>query len=110
MDDLNRAIQFTRNAPHDKWESDKYKELYKTRYQDARKRLEKFKEVQDGRIKTFSDHGVPETDVEVYKLEKSNEYIQLLEEVIKCKKQIEWMDRGLKNLISDKILLLESML
>jgi hypothetical protein len=110
MEDLNKGIQFTRAFHPTQRSFLKEVEMLKADHQEALKRLEQFKANQSARIDLLSARGVPEIDIENYKFEQSNEYIQLLERAILCKKQVEWMDRGLRGLISDKIHLLESML
>jgi len=110
MEELNNAIAFARNIPLNTWDYGKYLESYETQHREALKRLEKF--LQDGSEmeQKLVSRGATEADVEDWKFGRTNEHIQLLERVINAKKHIEWIKRGLKQLIRDKIQLLESML
>ena len=110
MDDLNKGIRFVQSIPQNKWDLGKYKEMYETQYKEALDRLAKFQ--QDGQETeiTFVSRGVSDVEIETWKLGRTNEHIQLLERIVQCKKQIAWLDRGLKGLIQDKIHMLESMI
>ncbi len=110
MEDLNKGIALTQSIPQNKWDRGKYTEMYETQYKEALERLEKFKRDGQETEKKFVSRGVSEIEIENWKFGRTNEYIQLLERVIQYKKQIEWMDRGLRQLTWDKIHLLESMI
>ncbi len=92
MEDLNKGILCTGNIPQNKWEYGRYKEIYENRYKESLKRLETFKQ------------GGLETE------DRMIEYIWILESIIDSKNHIRWIDRGHRQLILDKIQLLESML
>jgi flagellar biosynthesis chaperone FliJ len=110
MEDLNKGIKFTQGVPQNKWDRGKYMEMYETQYKEALERLEKFKRDGQEMEQKLVSHGASEIEIENWKFGRTNEYIQLLERVIQYKKQIEWMDRGLRQLTWDKIHLLESMI
>ena len=110
METLNKGIAFTRNIPLNKWDQGKALETMEHNYQETLKRLEKFKQDDSEMEQKFKDRGVPEIEIENWKFGRTNEYIQLLENVIQSKQQIEWVKRGLRRLIQDKISLLESMI
>ena len=109
MEELNKAIKFTRGVPLDRWDSEKYMEMYENNHKETLKRLEKFKQDASEKEQKFKTLGVSEFEIENWRFGQSNEHIQLLERVIESKKQIEWLKRGLRQLIKDKISLLESM-
>ena len=44
MEELDKGIKFTRGVPLDRWDSNAYIQLYENQYQEALKRLEKFKQ------------------------------------------------------------------
>jgi hypothetical protein len=110
MEELNKGITFTRGVPLDRWDSDAYMRLYENQYQEALKRLEKFKQDASEKEQKFISLGVSTFEIENWKYGQTNEHIQLLERVIDSKKQIDWLKRGLRQLIKDKISLLESMI
>lgn len=106
MEELNKAIEFARNIPQNKWDHGKYLEIYETRHREALKRLEKF--IQDGSEmeQKLVSRGATEADIEDWRFGRTNEHIQLLEKIIDAKKCIGWIKRGLRQLIRDKIQLL----
>jgi hypothetical protein len=104
MEELNKGIAFTRGIPLDRWDSN----AYENKYQEALKRLEKFKQDASEKEQKFISLGVSTFETENWKYGQTNEHIQLLERVIDSKKQIDWLKRGLRQLIKDKISLLES--
>jgi hypothetical protein len=106
MEELNKGITFARGVPLDRWDSN----AYENQYQEALKRLEKFKQDASEKEQKFISLGVSNFEIENWKYGLSNEHIQLLERVIDSKKQIDWLKRGLRQLIKDKISLLESMI
>lgn len=110
MENLNKGIKFTRGIPQNKWDHGKYMEMMEYNYQETLKRLEKFKQEGSETELKFKVRGVPEIEIENWKFGRTNEYIQLLEAVIQSKQQIEWAKTGLRQLIQDKINLLESMI
>ena len=110
MENLTKGIAFTRGIPQNKWDRGKYSEMYENNYQEALGRIEKFKQDGSEMEQKMISRGVSEIEIENWKFSRTTEYIQLLEAAIQCKKQIEWMDRGLRQLILDKIHLLESMI
>lgn len=110
MEELNKGIAFTKNIPQNKWDRGKYMEMYENNYQEALARIEKFKEETDVQEQKLISRGASETAIDDWKFGRTNEYIQILERAAQYKKQIEWMDRGLRQLILDKIHLLESMI
>jgi hypothetical protein len=110
MEELDKGIKFTRGVPLDRWDSNAYMQLYENQYQEALKRLEKFKQDASEKEQKFISLGVSNFEIENWKYGLSNEHIQLLERVIDSKKQIYWLRIGLRQLIKDKISLLESMI
>lgn len=106
MEELNKAIAFARTIPQNTWDREKYLEIYENRQREALKRLEKF--IQDGSEmeQKLVSRDATEADVEDWRFGRANEHIQLLERVINAKKHIEWIKRGLRQLIQDKIHLL----
>ena len=110
MENINKGIKFTQGVPQNKWDRGKYMEMYETQYKEALERLEKFRQDGQETEQKFISRGVPELEIENWKFGRTNQHIQLLENVINIKKQIDWMDRGLRGLIYDKIHLLESMI
>lgn len=110
MDELNKAIQFTRGVPLDRWDSNAYMGMYENNHKETLKRLEKFKQDASETEQKFKTLGVSEIEIENWRFGLANQHIQLLEAVIESKKQIEWLKRGLRQLIRDKISLLESMI
>jgi len=110
MENLNKAIQFTRGIPQNKWDQGKYLEIYEKQHQELLERLERFRKEGLENEEKWRARGVPEFEIENWKFGRTNEYIQLLEAVIQSKQQIEWAKIGLRQLIQDKISLLESMI
>jgi hypothetical protein len=108
MEDLNKGIAFTRNVPQNKWDRGKYSEIYENQHKEALDRLEQFKSASEAHKRNLIAHGVPQIEIDDWKFGQTNEYIQLLERAVQTKKQVEWMDKGLRALTYEKIRLLEN--
>jgi hypothetical protein len=113
LSEINAKIQCLRNArvPTDKWDYGKMREKREIALQDARTKLARHKALNGVRDALY-----PENKGPCYSLEMSpdvryaNDYIRLMEEVIKCKKELEVMDLSLEGLLLEKINILEELI
>ena len=106
--DIDRQICFLRDFPTNKWDVGKQREMYEMAYKEARTRLEKFRrELLETEAK-FLGRGVPEDELECWRAGQTNQHIQLLEAVIKAKRNVEWSKKTLREVVDEKIRILSS--
>jgi hypothetical protein len=113
LSEINAKIQALRSAriPTDKWDYGKMREKREIALQDARTKLTRHKALNGVRDTLY-----PELKGNPYSLELTpdicyaNNYIRLIEEVIKCKNELEVMDLSLDGLLFEKINILEELI
>lgn len=111
MDELNKRIVFQRAVPDvdDPPGRERARKFYVQYYSDCVERLEKFRAYVRDTESIFAARGAPPTEVATWRAGTINEHINLLEAVIRAKRHAEWMDKGLRELLNEKVKLLESM-
>lgn len=109
MDELNKRIVFQRSVPDVDNPVARASSLkfYNQHHTECTARLEQFKERLSNAEADLAARGASEAEIQSWKFSTTNEHIQLLEAAIRAKRNVEWMDKGLHELMVDKIKLLE---
>ena len=112
MEEINKRIVFQRAVPDvdNPVGRERACKFYEQYYEDCVGRLNKFKMYLSETEARNVERGVSAAEMESWRYSTTNEHIQLLEAVVRAKRNMEWMDRGLHELLADKIKLLESMI
>jgi hypothetical protein len=106
---INEAIKFARNIPQNKWDYVKAREVHENQLKQAFVRLEEHKTKISEMESKCRIRGVDESEIQkgVYQ-SFSQMYIQILEQIIACKKTLAMMDMGtMEELTRQKIKILE---
>ena len=114
LSEINAKIQGLRAAriPTDKWDYGKMREKREIALQDARKKLARHKALNGVRNAMYPEReGNHYSSLELSPdIRYANDYIRLIEEVIKCKNELEIMDLSLEGLLLEKINILEELI
>jgi len=107
--EINAKIRDLQNnrVPTNKWDYGKLRETRELALQEAQTKLAQHKSLSDKREKLYPVNAYPTTmscDV-LY----ANDYIRLLENVIKYKRELELMNLSLEGLLLEKINILEEL-
>jgi CRISPR/Cas system CMR-associated protein Cmr5 small subunit len=108
---VKEALKHVGAVPQNKWDYEKYREMYESNLKEALKRLEAHKTKISEMENKCRLRGVDETEIqkEVYR-SFSVMHIQLLEQVLAAKKTLAMMDMGtVEELTRQKIAILEEM-
>lgn len=111
MEEINKRIVFQRTIPDVDNPTARAHVLkfHVQHLEECLKRLEEFKTHMKKQETLLISRGCSAAEIESWRYSTTNEHIQLLEAVIRAKRNVEWMDKGLHELMADKIKLLESM-
>jgi hypothetical protein len=106
---INEAIKFARNIPQNKWDYGKAREMHETQLKQAFVRLEEHKTKISEMESKCRIRGVDESEIQKSLYQSfSHMYIQILEQIITCKKTLEMIDMGtIEELTRQKIKILE---
>jgi hypothetical protein len=107
--EINAKIRDLQNnrVPTNKWDYGKLRETRELALQESQMKLAQHKSLADKRDRMYPVNAYPNTvscDV-LY----ANDYIRLLEVVIKCKRELELLDLSLEGLFLEKINILEEL-
>lgn len=99
MEELNERIKFARGNPN--------KEMHEHMFRESMTRLAMFRATRDATEATLVSQGISEVEIESWRHSTTNEYIQLLEAVLRAKRRLSWFDKDLHQLMDEKITILE---
>ena len=103
-----RDLQSNR-VPTNKWDYGKLRETRELALQEAQMKLAQHKSLADKRDRMYPAHTYTLSTGMTPDICYANEYIRLLENVIKCKRELELLDLSLEGLLIEKINILEEL-
>lgn len=109
--EINSKIRDLQNnrVPTNKWDYGKLRETRELALQEDQKKLSQHKSLADKRDKMYPAHLYTHHPEITSDIMYSNDYIRLLENVIKCKRELELLDLSLEGLLIEKINILEEL-
>jgi hypothetical protein len=111
LSEINSKIRELQNnrVPTNKWDYGKLRETRELALQEAQKKLSQHKSLADKRDKMYPTHLYTHHPEITPDIMYSNDYIRFLENVIKCKRELELLDLSLEGLLLEKINILEEL-
>ena len=118
LTEINRKINMLQTAriPANKWDYGKFREQKELALQDAQKKLMEHKKRTHRRKEMYPQSIYPNTVNQIQKqydnpdIRFAEDYVRYLENVLKCKRELEILDISFEGLLLAKIEILEKMI